>query len=163
MISCPPPLTHGIERNCISQAACAQNVQTDHSVGRSHSIRLIGVSAHARLTCFHGFMLPCSLFRCWGEAWRGVRDGEQMGRRQKPTLPNFYSTVMRLLHRPLQLQKPATGLKAKLSLTCLCGLLSLLALACSVDWVSGRPASQTGWKRRDFNKFSYLIDSKVTY
>lgn len=66
MISCPPPLTHGIERNCISQAACAQNVQTDHSVGRSHSIRLIGVSAHARLTCFHGFMLPCSLFRCWG-------------------------------------------------------------------------------------------------
>lgn len=49
MISWPPPLTHGIERNCISQAECAQNVQTDHSLCHSHFITLTGVPAQA---CF---------------------------------------------------------------------------------------------------------------
>lgn len=43
MISWPPPLTHGIERNCISQAECGRNVQTDHSVCHSHFITLTGV------------------------------------------------------------------------------------------------------------------------
>lgn len=64
MISCPPPLTHGIERNCISQAACAQHVQTDHSVGHSHSITLIGVSAHAHAS--HVSVDLCCLPRCSG-------------------------------------------------------------------------------------------------
>lgn len=32
MMSRPPPLTRGVECNCISQTACAQNAQTQNSV-----------------------------------------------------------------------------------------------------------------------------------